>query len=214
MARRSGGAFDVTIGPLVALWRGARKTGLIPDPAQIQRAKRLVGWKKLRLDAREIALLRGGMGKDEEALPLTWAQVREMEESGIVSFGAHTMHHPILGYLADPEEVQQEVRECRTLLEQHLGHPVRTFAYPFGKPEHIPKEGLQAVQEAGYQWAVTTIEEVNNPQTNPYLLRRLPGELTEHWLVVAAELAGVLGIVSRLRKKILGMNLGSQQAEK
>jgi len=138
---------------------------------------------------------------DEGALPLTWTQVREMEESGIVSFGAHTMHHPILGYLADPAEVQQEVGECRRVLEQQLGHPVRTFAYPVGKPEHIGEEGLQAVKEAGYRWAVTTIEEVNNLQTDPYLLRRLPGDPAQHWLVMASELVGLLGVVSRLRKK-------------
>jgi peptidoglycan/xylan/chitin deacetylase (PgdA/CDA1 family) len=138
---------------------------------------------------------------DEGALPLMWKQVREMEESGIVSFGAHTMHHPILGYLADPAEVQQEVGECRRVLEQQLGHPVRTFAYPVGKPEHIGEEGLQAVKEAGYRWALTTIEEVNNPQTDPYLLRRLPGDLAQHWLVMASELVGLLGVVSRLRKK-------------
>src|SRR5205823_4177173 len=34
--------------------------------------------------------------------PLAWAQVREMDKSGWVSFGAHTMHHPILVHLADP----------------------------------------------------------------------------------------------------------------
>ncbi len=141
------------------------------------------------------------VGEEEGALPLTWVQVREMEESGIVSFGAHTMRHPILGYLADPAEVQQEVGECRRVLEQQLGHPVRTFAYPVGKPEHIGVEGLQAVKEAGYRWALTTIEEVNNPQTDPYLLRRLPGDLAQHWLVMASELVGLLGVVSRLRKK-------------
>ena len=139
--------------------------------------------------------------EEEGALPLTWAQVREMEESGLVSFGAHTMRHPILGYLADPAEVQQEVGECRRVLEQQLGHPVRTFAYPVGKPEHIGEEGLQAVKEAGYRWALTTIEEVNNPQTDPYLLRRLPGDQAQPWLVMASELVDLLGVMSRLRKK-------------
>src|SRR5262249_17738235 len=52
VAQRSGGAFDVTVGPLVALWRQARKTAVLPDPAALERARRLVGWKKLRLDER------------------------------------------------------------------------------------------------------------------------------------------------------------------
>src|SRR5205814_495924 len=131
---------------------------------------------------------------------LTWAEVREMEESGWVSFGAHTMHHPILAYLADPAEVRREVEECRNVLEQKLGHPIHTFEYPVGKPEHIGDEGLQAVKEAGYKWAVTTIEEANTEQTDPHLLRRLPGDVDLHWLVMASELVGLLGVISRLKK--------------
>src|SRR5262249_12314877 len=50
VAQRSGGAFDVTVGPLVALWRQARKTRALPDPSALERARRLVGWQKLRLD--------------------------------------------------------------------------------------------------------------------------------------------------------------------
>ncbi len=140
---------------------------------------------------------------EEEAIrPLTWAEVRKMEESGWVSFGAHTMHHPILANLTDPQEVLREVRECRDVLEQQLGHPVRTFAYPIGKPEHIGDEVLRIVKMAGYEWALTTIEETNTPQTDPHLLRRLPGDVKLHWLVMASELVGLMGIFSRLRKKL------------
>jgi thiamine biosynthesis lipoprotein len=52
VARRSGGAFDVTCGPEIALWRAARKTHSLPDPREIARARALVGWRKLRLDPR------------------------------------------------------------------------------------------------------------------------------------------------------------------
>ena len=76
-----------------------------------------------------------------------------MQESGWVSFGAHTMHHPDLGTLVDPAEVRREVGECRTMLEKQLEHPVRIFAYPFGR---IGDHGLCAVKQTGYDWAVTT----------------------------------------------------------
>lgn len=130
---------------------------------------------------------------DEEklALPLTWAEVHEMEESGWVSFGAHTMHHPALAYLADPVETKFEVRECRSVLERELGHPVRTFAYPHGRPEHIGQEGLRAVQDAGYRCAVTTIPGINTRETDPYQLLRVESEVDRHWLVMAAEVTGL-----------------------
>lgn len=137
---------------------------------------------------------------DRSALPVTWEQVREMAKSGLVSFGAHTMHHPILASVSDPQEVRQEIADSRRVLEQQLGHPVYSFAYPVGKLEHIGDEVVQAVKDAGYKWAVTTIEDVNTTQTDQYLLRRLPGDITLHWLVMAAELVGLLGW-SRLRRK-------------
>lgn len=50
LAELTGGAFDVTAGPVVALWRNARRTGNQPDSAALADAARLVGWPKLRLD--------------------------------------------------------------------------------------------------------------------------------------------------------------------
>jgi FAD:protein FMN transferase len=66
VARKSGGAFDVTAGPLILLWRKARKSGVLPSPAEIERARRRVGWKKLRLDegARTARLTERGMKLD------------------------------------------------------------------------------------------------------------------------------------------------------
>ena len=140
--------------------------------------------------------------EEDLSSPLTWAEIYKMEESGLVSFGAHTMHHPVLEHLSDPEEVTREVLECREVLERKLSHSVNAFAYPIGKFEHFGEHGLQAVKDAGYKWALTTIEAINTPQSDPYLLNRLPGDVEQHWLVMASELVGLLGIFSRLRKKL------------
>ena len=154
-------------------------------------------------DLRKALLVLSSVTLEEEAaLPLTWAQVRKMEESGWVSFGGHTMHHPILAHLQDPTEVRLEVGECRTVLEQQLGHPVRTFAYPVGSLRNIGDEALRSVKAAGYEWAVTTVEEVATPQSDPHLLSRISGDPNVHWLVMASELVGLLGNVTRLRRKL------------
>jgi FAD:protein FMN transferase len=52
VSRLSDGAFDVTIGPYVRLWRFARKRKVLPTPAEIAAARAAVGWQKLRLEAR------------------------------------------------------------------------------------------------------------------------------------------------------------------
>jgi FAD:protein FMN transferase len=66
VAARGDGAFDVTCSPLVRLWRKARKTHVLPQPAEIEHALTLVGWRKMRLDAAHLTvqLLVPGMQLD------------------------------------------------------------------------------------------------------------------------------------------------------
>jgi thiamine biosynthesis lipoprotein len=66
VAGQSDGAFDVTVGPLSRLWRQARKTRRLPEPDDLARAKALVGYRNLVLDAtnRTARLLKPGMQLD------------------------------------------------------------------------------------------------------------------------------------------------------
>jgi len=50
IAQASDGAFDVTIGPVVRLWRRARRQQQLPDAKRLEMARQLVGYQKLRLD--------------------------------------------------------------------------------------------------------------------------------------------------------------------
>lgn len=136
---------------------------------------------------------------DAPSLPLTWQQVAEMNESGWIDFGGHTMHHPILAYLSDITEVKYEIATCREVLEQRLGHPIYTFAYPVGQNQHIGETAVQEVRAAGYKWAMTTSYGFNTPRTDPYRLKRIEVDVEQHWLVMAAETAGLWGFLSRLR---------------
>ena len=49
-SRETGGAFDVTVGPLVDLFRSAEKKQVAPSKDQIAQAKLKVGFEKLKLD--------------------------------------------------------------------------------------------------------------------------------------------------------------------
>ncbi len=63
VSARSEGAFDVTVGPVVRLWRRSRRTGLLPNAEKLAAARSLVGYKNVRLDdkARTVQLLKKGM---------------------------------------------------------------------------------------------------------------------------------------------------------
>lgn len=50
IAEETGGAFDVTLGPLTHLWRAARKQHRVPDAAAVHDALAHSGYRKLHLD--------------------------------------------------------------------------------------------------------------------------------------------------------------------
>lgn len=50
LATETAGAFDITAGPLIRLWRIGRKNGSLPTPAQIAAAKARTGFHHLELD--------------------------------------------------------------------------------------------------------------------------------------------------------------------
>jgi len=70
-AELTGGAFDVTVGPLVALWTGAAARGVLPSEAELAAALARVGWEKVRvfgggrvaLDAAGVTVDLGGIAK-------------------------------------------------------------------------------------------------------------------------------------------------------
>jgi thiamine biosynthesis lipoprotein len=65
-ARGSDGAFDVTIGPVVRLWRLARRTQQLPERQQLALALALTGHDKVKLDParRTVQLTKPGMQLD------------------------------------------------------------------------------------------------------------------------------------------------------
>ncbi len=50
-SRETGGAFDVTVGPLLKTWGFFRGTGSLPKKEEVETALARVGWQKVRLDA-------------------------------------------------------------------------------------------------------------------------------------------------------------------
>lgn len=65
-SERTGGQFDVSIGPLVQLWRRARRTREVPSAEAIAKAKTLVDYRAVRLhpDQQTVELTKPGMRLD------------------------------------------------------------------------------------------------------------------------------------------------------
>lgn len=81
VSRASDGAFDVTIGPLVQLWRAARASGELPSAAAIDDARSRVDWRAIELDPqrRTARLAKRGMQLDVGAIGKGYAADAALE---------------------------------------------------------------------------------------------------------------------------------------
>ena len=83
---------------------------------------------------------------------LTREQIKEMTDSGLITFGSHTRNHVYLPDLS-LEEQRNEIMQSKAELEAMLGKDVVHFSYPFGG---FSEEIKSMLKEAGYMSAVTT----------------------------------------------------------
>jgi peptidoglycan/xylan/chitin deacetylase (PgdA/CDA1 family) len=79
---------------------------------------------------------------------LTWTQVREAAAHG-VELAGHSHSHPQLDQI-DDAVLREELSRNKTLLEDEIGKPITTMAYPYG---YSNSRVRQAVAAAGYEAA-------------------------------------------------------------
>lgn len=107
--------------------------------------------------------------------PLSWCEVKQLAAEGF-EIGAHTVTHPDMAQISDPDVLKYELEHCKTRIEEELQRPVRHFCFPYGTFRHFTKASVKAVGAAGFDTAVTAEWGFNTFQANPYLLRRIPME--------------------------------------
>jgi len=106
---------------------------------------------------------------------LTWRDVRELQQEGI-RFGSHTVTHPDMRSLG-PEQIEYELGCSKETMEDKLGVPVDSFAYPFAFPEHdkIFTHYLEDVlTNCGFENGVCTILGRASLAKNKFFLPRIP----------------------------------------
>ena len=99
---------------------------------------------------------------------LSWDQIAELQQRGI-ECGAHTHTHPELDMLS-VQAAYEEIAYSKALVEDRLGVPVTSFAYPFG---YYSAQTRQLVQQAGFTAACAVWLEMSSATDDLFALRRL-----------------------------------------
>jgi peptidoglycan/xylan/chitin deacetylase (PgdA/CDA1 family) len=82
---------------------------------------------------------------------LSWTQAREAAAHG-VEIAGHSHSHPQLDQISD-RHLREELRRNKALLEDEIGRPVTTMAYPYG---YSSARVRREVRKAGY-WAACAV---------------------------------------------------------
>ena len=107
---------------------------------------------------------------------LSWSQLLELQDSGLVDIQAHSKtHRSLIERSAGESELQYrqaletEVRAPRELLERRLPTHVSQFAFPYGDSNELV---LDVLSRQKYQLAVTVTPGTNAFFAQPFMLRR------------------------------------------
>lgn len=95
-------------------------------------------------------------------------QVRELDAMGF-QIGCHSMTHPYLSDLTDPE-LKREIADAKLQIENILGHSIEHFSCPGGRYD---QRTLQMARQAGFATVSNSQFYANSPGTNHYELGRV-----------------------------------------
>ena len=129
-----------------------------------------------------------GLAKE---LILSWNKIKEMNSDGI-SFGAHTVNHPILTNMS-LEQAKWEIIQSKKDIEKELGKEVNTFSYPNGNSN---PEIIKLIKENGFSCSVSIGSRLIRMSDNIYALGRIMA--VEDFNILKAKLCGLWGDVRPL----------------
>jgi peptidoglycan/xylan/chitin deacetylase (PgdA/CDA1 family) len=77
---------------------------------------------------------------------LNQQQIKEMQDSGLIEFGSHTLHHKNLLTISK-DEAFEDMKVSKALVENITHQKCNAFAYPYGK---YNDNLIEATKEIGY----------------------------------------------------------------
>lgn len=109
--------------------------------------------------------------KGFDVKPLSWAQIREISDSGI-EIGSHTISHPNLLNIGK-KAANAEIVDSKKMIEDKIGKEVKYFAYPYGGKNAFNNHIKDMVKKSGYKKAYTNIMGFNTKNNDSFELRRI-----------------------------------------
>ena len=88
-------------------------------------------------------------------LCLNWDEIITLDTHPLVTIGAHTHTHSALAMISE-EKSLLEMEQSKAFLENKLGHPIETVAYPFGTANTATQREFNCAAICGFRTGLTT----------------------------------------------------------
>jgi peptidoglycan/xylan/chitin deacetylase (PgdA/CDA1 family) len=108
---------------------------------------------------------------------LSHEELARLAKEGLFEIGAHTVTHPILSQLPVAKQ-RAEIQESKKRLEDIIGRPVASFAYPYGALKDFTSDTVAVVRELGFTHACSNFPGLVFRGTDPF---QLPRFLVRDW---------------------------------
>lgn len=105
------------------------------------------------------------IGKNIPFRMLSHKAIKEMNDSGFIEFGAHTISHPILSRLSYDEQ-KKEIEYSINMVEKITGRPCKLFAYPNGMVGDYTNDTIRILKNSEINVAVTANVGINKDTTS------------------------------------------------
>ncbi len=116
-----------------------------------------------------------GRPRLKDRIMLNWDEIKEMQKKG-VTFGAHTVTHPILTNLP-LDDAKKEIVNSKKKIEKELGITINHFAYPNGRPQDFNDELREFCKQIGFK-SISSCDYGNNSRREDiWSLKRIGAEV-------------------------------------
>ena len=153
--------------------------------------------KKYRIPAAIFIIINEVARKEGDRL--NWEQIKEMQDSGLVTFASRSLDPQRLVNIKPEQDLKNRIFRSKKILEDKLGVKVNLFSYPEGS---FNKQARQMVIDAGYAGAVTTNPWKQYPAKDIFMLKRIKvSENARDMFIFAMESSGYYMMMKENKKE-------------
>ncbi len=133
---------------------------------------------------------------------ITWEMLESLRDDPLVEIGAHTVSHPRISALSEPE-ARSELYGCRSRLQTRLGIDCDHFAFPYGRSGDCGEREFALANEVGFTSAATTRKGLLLPGQDAFSIpRNTINGAFQSITYVNALLSGMAGFGARVLRRV------------